>query len=129
MKTSTRMKAKQRTSRFIMRPYRRIPTWYMSYYMGGDLIGKGVVTNLSCTGMRVLGDHAMQPGTTLALRLTLDEDTPALEIERVTVQWIKEAEFGVRIVTIKPAAAKRIVRLLATQALGLRGESQVPRSV
>lgn len=129
MKTSTRMKAKQRTSRFIMRPYRRIPTWYMSYYMGGDLIGKGVVTNLSCTGMRVLGDHAMQPGTTLTLRLTLEEGMPPLEIERVTVQWIKEAEFGVRIVTIKPAAAKRIVRLLATQALGLRGESQVPRSV
>ena len=47
----------------------------------------------------------------------------ALEIERVTVQWVKEAEFGVRVVTIKPAAAKRIVQLLATQARGLRGES------
>jgi PilZ domain len=123
MKTSTRMKAKQGTRRFIMRPYRRIPTWYMSYYMGGDLVGKGVVTNLSCTGMRVLGDHAMRPGTTLALRLTLEEDMPPLEIERVTVQWVKEAEFGVRIVTMKPAAAKRITHLLATQASGLRGES------
>ena len=123
MKTSTSRKAKQGSSRFIMRPYRRIPTWYMSYYMGGDLIGKGVVTNLSCTGMRVLGDHAMQPATTLALRLTLEEGMPPLEIERVTIQWVREAEFGVRIVSIKPAAAKRIVRLLATQALGLRGES------
>ena len=123
MKTSTRIKAKKGISRFIMRPYRRIPTWYMSYYMGGDLIGKGVVTNLSCTGMRVLGDHAIQTGTTLVLRLTLEEDMPPLEIERVTVQWVKEAEFGVRIITIKPAAAKRIVHLLATQARGLRGES------
>jgi hypothetical protein len=123
MKTSTRMKAKQGTRLFIMRPYRRIPTWYMSYYMGGDLIGKGVVTNLSCAGMRVLGDHTVQPGTTLALRLTLEEDMPPLEIERATVQWVKEAEFGVRIVTIKPAAGKRIVHLLATQARGLRSKS------
>jgi PilZ domain len=123
MKTSTRMKVKEGTSRFIMRPYRRIPTWYMSYYMGGDLIGKGVVTNLSCTGMRVLGDHAMQPGSTLTLRLTLEEDLPPLEIDCVAVQWVKEAEFGVRIVTIKPAAGKRIAHLLATQARGLRGES------
>jgi len=123
MKSTSRVHTGKTASRFIMRPYRRIPTWYMSYYMGGDLIGKGVVTNLSCTGMRVLGDHAMQPGTTLALRLNLEEDMPPLEIERVTVQWVKEAEFGVRVVTIKPAAAKRIVQLLATQARGLRGES------
>ena len=123
MKSTSRVHTDKTASRFIMRPYRRIPTWYMSYYMGGDLIGKGVVTNLSCTGMRVLGDHAMQPGTTLALRLNLEEDMPPLEIERVTVQWVKEAEFGVRVVRIKPAAAKRIVHLLATQARGLRGES------
>lgn len=123
MKSTSRVHTSKTASRFIMRPYRRIPTWYSSYYMGGDLIGKGVVTNLSCTGMRVLGDHAMQPGTTLTLRLALEEDMPPLEIERVTVRWVKEAEFGVRIVTIKPAAAKRIVRLLATQAHSLRGES------
>jgi len=120
MKSTSRVQTDKTASRFIMRSYRRIPTWYMSYYMGGDLIGKGVVTNLSCTGMRVLGDHAMQPGTTLALRLNLEEDMPPLEIERVTVQWVKEAEFGVRVVTIKPAAAKRIVQFLATQARGLR---------
>ena len=123
MKTSSNAQQKKTTSRFIMRPYRRIPTWYLSYYMSGDLVGKGVVTNLSCTGMRVLGDHAMRPGMDLTVRLTVEEDKPPLEIERVIVQWVKEAEFGLRIVRISPFAATRITHLLAFQARAHRGES------
>lgn len=123
MKTSPSTQQKKTTSRFIMRPYRRIPTWYLSYYMSGDLVGKGVVTNLSSTGMRVLGDHAMRPGMDLTVRLTVEEDKPPLEIERVTVQWVKEAEFGLRIVRITPSAATRITHLLAIQARAHRGES------
>lgn len=123
MKASTRAQVRKATSRFIMRPYRRIPTWYLSYYMSGDLVGKGVVTNLSCSGMRVLGDHAMRPGIDLTVRLTVEEDKPPLEIERVTVQWVKEAEFGLKIVRISPSAATRIAYLLAFQARAHRGES------
>lgn len=123
MKASTRAQVRKTTSRFIMRPYRRIPTWYLSYYMSGDLVGKGVVTNLSCSGMRVLGDHAMRPGIDLTVRLTVEEDKPPLEIERVTVQWVKEAEFGLKIVRISPSAATRIAHLLAFQARAHRGES------
>ena len=123
MKTSSSAQQKKTTSRFIMRPYRRIPTWYLSYYMSGDLVGKGVVTNLSCAGMRVLGDHAMRPGMNLTVRLTVEEDKPPLEIERVIVQWVKEAEFGLRIVRISPSAATRITHLLAFQARAHRGES------
>jgi len=123
MKASSKKKTHQATNRFILRPYRRIPTWYLSYYMSGNLVGKGVVTNLSCTGMRVLGDHAMKLGTELTFQLTLEEDKPALEIERVTVRWVKEAEFGLRINAIKPAGAKRIAQLLTAQACGHRGES------
>ena len=51
------MKAARATkprTRFVLRPYRRIPTWYGSYYMSGSVIGKGVVKNLSRTGL--LGD-------------------------------------------------------------------------
>src|SRR5574342_784668 len=116
MKASSRAQVNKTTSQLIMRPYRRIQTWYLSYYMSGDLVGKGVVTNLSCSGMRVLGDHAMRPGTELTVRLTLEEDKPPLEIERVTVQWVKEAEFGLKIVRISPSAATRITHLLAFQA-------------
>ncbi len=122
MKVSHKARANKTGSRFVLRPYRRIPTWYLSYYMSGDLVGKGVVTNLSCTGMRVLGDHAMKPGTALTVQLTLEEDKPPLEIKRVSVQWVKEAEFGLQIVSISPVAAKRIAHLLAFQARAHRGE-------
>jgi hypothetical protein len=116
MKIPTSSQSAQKTRRFVMRPYRRIPTCCLSYYMSGDFVGKGVVTNLSCAGMRVHGEHAMKPGTDLAVRLTLEEGRPPLEIERVTVQWVNESEFGLKIVTINPTAAKRITHLLAAQA-------------
>lgn len=122
MKATSKSQAIQATARFVMRPYRRIPTWYMSYYMSGEYVGKGVVTNLSCTGMRVLGDHTMKPGTELTVRVTLEEDRPPIEIERVTVQWVNESEFGLKIVFMNPSAAKQITQLLVTQAGTRRGE-------
>lgn len=122
MKATSKSQAIRTTARFVMRPYRRIPTWYMSYYMSGEYVGKGVVTNLSCAGMRVLGDHTMKPGTELTVRVTLEEDRPPIEIERVTVQWVNEFEFGLKFVFMNPSAAKQITQLLVTQAGTRRGE-------
>ncbi len=110
-------------TRFVLRPYRRIPTWYLSYYMSGDFVGKGVVTNLSRTGMRVLGDHAMTPGTELTVRVTVGEDRPPIEIQRVAVQWVKEYEFGLRILSMSPSSGEQIARLLRAQAEARRGDS------
>src|SRR6478752_7330317 len=80
--------------RFVLRPYRRIPTWYSSYYMSGNVIGKGVVKNLSRTGLRVLGDHSLTPGTDVCIRLHLGETGPPLEISRATVRWADQYECG-----------------------------------
>jgi hypothetical protein len=123
MKAPSKSQANRSTTRFIMRPYRRIPTWYMSYYMSGEYVGKGVVTNLSCAGMRVLGDHTMKPGTELTVRIMLEEDRPPIEIQRVSVQWVNESEFGLKIVFMSPSAANQIAQLLVTQAGTRRGES------
>ena len=56
-------------TRFVLRPYRRIPTWYGIHYMSGSVIGKGVAKNLSCGGLRVLGDHSLRAGTEVTVRL------------------------------------------------------------
>ena len=98
--------------RFVLRPYRRIPTWYTSYYMSGNVIGKGVVKNLSRTGLRVLGDHSLTPGTDVCIRLHLGETDPPLEISRATVRWADEYEFGLQIEHLTPYAADRLAGLI-----------------
>lgn len=114
---------KAQSRKFILRPYRRIPTWYSSYYMSGELIGKGVVMNLSRTGMRMLGDHSISPGAELTVRLTVEENGPPLEISRASVRWANEYEFGLRIEQIAPTAAKRIVTLVNEQVRARRENS------
>ena len=58
---------KPKHARFVFRPYRRIPTWRILYYLSGEYVGKGVATNLSQFGMRVQGEHAVEPGLNLSL--------------------------------------------------------------
>jgi hypothetical protein len=96
---------------FVLRPYRRIPTWYGSYYLSGSVIGKGVVMNVSCTRLRVLGDHSLKPGTDVSIRVTVDSGPP-LEISRASVRWVKEYEFGLKIDEVTSLAANRLTRLI-----------------
>jgi hypothetical protein len=65
--------------------------------------------------MRVQGEHAIQPGLDLALRLTLADDGPTIEIERATVRWVEGYDFGLNLVRLSPLAAKHIAHLLSQQ--------------
>lgn len=107
--------SKLNATRFVLRPYRRIPTWLVLYYLSGECIGKGVATNLSLSGMRIQGDHAVEPGLNLALRVTFANDGPLIEIDRATVRWVNGYDFGLDLVLVSPLAAKSIVRLLSGQ--------------
>jgi hypothetical protein len=107
--------SKSRATRFVLRPYRRIPTWLILYYLSGECVGKGVVTNLSQSGMRVQGDHAVEPGIDLALRVTFASDDPPIEIERATVRWVDGYDFGLDLVLVSSLAAKCIAHLLSGQ--------------
>jgi len=118
MKQAGKVKAKK----FVLRPYRRIPTWYESYYMSGDLIGKGVVMNLSRSGLRVLGDHSLRPGMEVSVRFMADEKAPPIEIGRALVRWANEYEFGLQIDHVTPHTAHRIASLVTEQARAYRGE-------
>jgi len=107
--------SKPRATRFVLRPYRRIPTWLVLYYLSGECVGKGVVTNLSQSGMRVQGDHAVEPGLDLALRVTFAADGTPIEIKRATVRWVDGYDFGLDLVLVSPLAANYIARLLSGQ--------------
>jgi hypothetical protein len=107
--------SKPKGTRFVLRPYRRIPTWFVLHYLSGECVGKGVVTNLSQLGMRVQGDHAVEPGLDLALRLTLADDGPTIEIERATVRWVDGYDFGLDLVRLNPLASRHIAHVLSRQ--------------
>ena len=99
-------------TKFVLRPYRRIPTRYSSYYMSGSVIGKGVVKNLSRTGLRVLGDHSLTPGTEVSVRLSIGETDPPLEISCASVRWADQYEFGLRIEHLTADTAHRLADLI-----------------
>jgi hypothetical protein len=107
--------SKPKPARFVFRPYRRIPIWRVLYYLSGEYVGKGVVTNLSQSGMRIQGEHAVEPGIALALRLTLADGGPTVEIERAAVRWVDGYDFGLDFVRISPAATKHIANHLNQQ--------------
>jgi hypothetical protein len=65
--------------------------------------------------MRVQGDHAVEPGLDLALRVTFADDGSPTEIERATVRWVDGYDFGLDLVLVSPLAAKYIARLLNGQ--------------
>ena len=107
--------SKPKRTRFVLRPYRRMPTWLILYYLSGECVGKGIVTNLSQSGMRVQGDHGVELGLDLALRVRFANDGPPIEIERATVRWVDVYDFGLDLVRVSPLAAKYIARLLSEQ--------------
>ena len=106
---------KPESVRFVLRPYRRIPTQLVLYYLSGRCVGKGIATNLSQSGMRIQGEHAMNPGLNLSLRLTLSDDGPTIEVERATVRWVDGYDFGLDFVQLSPLAAKHITDALSQQ--------------
>jgi hypothetical protein len=92
-----------------------MPTERVLYYLSGKCVGKGIVTNLSQSGMRIQGEHEVQPGLDLALRLTLSDNGPSIDIEQATVRWVDGFDFGLDFVRLSPLAKKHITHALSQQ--------------
>ncbi|MDH4186754.1 MAG: PilZ domain-containing protein [Nitrospira sp.] len=107
--------SKSKAAGFVLRPYRRIPAQRVLYYLSGECVGKGCLTNLSQSGMRIQGEHAVKPGLDMALRFTLADGGPIIEIEQAIVRWVVDRDFGVDFIRINPMAAKQIALALSQQ--------------
>jgi hypothetical protein len=92
-----------------------MPTRHVLYYLSGKCVGKGIVINLSQSGMRVRGEHEVEPGLNLALRLTLTDDGPTIDIERAMVRWVDGNDFGLDFLRLSPLAKKHITDALSQQ--------------
>jgi hypothetical protein len=98
---------------FVLRPYRRVPSRYALHYLSADYVGKGVVTNLSQSGVRIQGEHAVEPGLCLALRIKLPNEGPTIEVERATVRWVEGYDFGMEFDRLSPLAVAHITHTLS----------------
>lgn len=58
------------------------------------------MTNLSQTGMHIRGEHEVEPGLDLVLRLTRSDDRPMIDIKRASVRWVDDIDFGLSFVRL-----------------------------
>ena len=99
--------------RFSIRSYSRFPVECPIYFLGDRFLGKGTVLDLSRVGWRVDGDHVVQAGIHVALRVFLpDQDSP-VRIDRAAVRWSRGQEFGLEIMLMQPQEKARLRRFIS----------------
>ena len=83
----------------------RTPTILSILYSGMDsgqmLMGNGVVTNLSSSGIGISGDRSVTPGMEVALFVNLPGVEEPLCIAQSRVSWVEGRRFGVELGTLK----------------------------
>jgi hypothetical protein len=96
--------AKSHTSR----SHSRVPVSCFLYYLGEGLVGTGKVCDLSVKGWRIEGDKPVTVGMKLTLRVFLPDQPKAIDVEGVTVKWVKDRCFGLETLKLRDAAEARI---------------------
>jgi hypothetical protein len=83
----------------------RTPTLFTLLYSGMDadqiLMGDGVVTNLSASGIGVRGNRSVNPGMELALFVDLPGVEEPVCIGQSRVSWVEGRRFGVELGSLK----------------------------
>lgn len=97
---------------FKLRTYQRVPLCGCGYYLSQDFLGRGTVWDISVGGWRIEGDHQVQVGMVLTLRMELPGEQRPLEVEQAIVQWVSGRDFGVQVRKIRTLAVKRLERLI-----------------
>ncbi|WHZ16861.1 MAG: hypothetical protein OJF52_003711 [Nitrospira sp.] len=106
------------------RSHSRVPVSCFLYYLGEGLVGTGKVCDLSVKGWRIEGDKPVTVGATLTLRVFLPDQPKAIDIEGVTVQWVKDRAFGLETVNMSATAEARIHKFVESM-LKAAGSSRV----
>ena len=105
---------------FTIRSYLRFPVKCAVEYRGPDCVRKGILRNLSRSGWRIEGNHAVTPGMILMLAVSFPGDSVPVKVEKVIVRWANAHAFGIRIIEMQPVDAARLgrfVMLLEQQGL------------
>jgi len=83
----------------------RVPAQFGLMYSGMDsghmLIGDGMVTNLSESGIGICGNRLVKPGMELALFVDLPGAQDPVCLSEGRVLWVTGRKFGVQLLTVQ----------------------------
>lgn len=99
---------------FAMRKNQRLKKLVPIRYLRDGIAGEGIIKDLSLSGSYITGNAPVSVGMVLALQIFVPGDPEPLLIDRATVKWIKESEFGVDFDTPPPNVAERITKVIST---------------
>ena len=71
--------------------------------------GEGVLLYLSLKGCRIQGEYTGSSGT--RLQLWLPDHSHPVKVDLAAVQWIKDNQFGVSVLTLSPDAQVRLAQV------------------
>lgn len=109
---------------FAMRKNQRLKKLVPIRYLRDGIAGEGIIKDLSLSGSYITGNAPVSVGMVLALQIFVPGDPEPMLIDRATVKWIKESEFGVDFDTPPPNVAERITKVISTLAKTKYGSSR-----
>jgi len=99
---------------FVLRKNHRLKKLVPVRYLRDGVAGEGIIKDLSLSGSYITGNAPVSIGMTLSLQIFVPGDPVPLLIDRATVKWVKESEFGVDFDTPGPKVAERITEVIST---------------
>ncbi len=102
------------------RGYPRFRVQFPVSFSGDDLAGEGTVLDLSKRGWKatVTSTRTVRPGTYLALRLSLPDQAPPMDVDSAAVRWARGREFWLEFLMIRSEDEERLRRFVSTLEAG-----------
>ena len=99
---------------FFVRKDQRIKRLVPVRYLGDRIIGEGIIKDLSLSGSYITGNVAVSIGAVIALQIFIPGDPEPLLIDRATVKWVKDSDFGVDFDISQSEVTERIAKIIST---------------
>ena len=90
----------------------RLPLECSVEFSGKDVVGEGMILNLSTGGWQVLTNRTIPRGMPLLLKVSLPDGEQPMEVELATVRWSIEKKFGLKNMIMGESEWKRLRRFV-----------------